>query len=399
MFTNKTPKIIRFLSFLSPVWGSSQRFNVLVFQGKSYKKKEGDNMHMADALLHPAVAGTMYGATGAALVYSIATLKKDDQEPAKLPTMAVASALVFAGQMINYTIPGTGSSGHICGGFLLAALLGPRAAFMCMSVILGIQCFFFADGGILALGANIWNMAFYGCFVGYYVFWRPIMRSKLFKNMSIGGRARSKIWLACLIGCVVTLQMGAFSVVIETLISGITELPFGIFVGLMQPIHLAIGAIEGGVTAAVLTFLYQTRPEMLREHLYLTSELGTVQEEHKSRFPFGGAIIVLAISVAAIAGGFSLLASTHPDGLEWAIGNIENAEDKLEEKGGEGPYEAVGVAQEKTSFLPDYAFKNDDENPAGTTISGLVGAGIVAGIVAIVVFLARLGKRKRTTTS
>ncbi len=112
-------------------------------------------MHMADALLHPAVAGTMYGATGAALVYSIATLKKDDQEPAKLPTMAVASALVFAGQMINYTIPGTGSSGHICGGFLLAALLGPRAAFMCMSVILGIQCFFFADGGILALGANI----------------------------------------------------------------------------------------------------------------------------------------------------------------------------------------------------------------------------------------------------
>ena len=318
-------------------------------------------MHMADALLHPAVVVTMYGATGAALVYSVATLKKDDQEPAKLPTMAVAAALVFAGQMINYTIPGTGSSGHICGGFLLAALLGPRAGFLCMSVILSIQCFFFADGGILALGANIWNMAFYGCFVGYYLFWRPIMRSNWFSKMSIGGRARSKIWIATLLGCVITLQMGAFSVVLETLISGITDLPFPIFVGMMQPIHLAIGAIEGGVTAAVLTFLYQTRPEMLREHKYLTSELGTVEPEKRGRFPFSGAIVVLIISVIAIGGGFSLLASTHPDGLEWAIGNIvphgeeEEAEVSLGNRD-PGVYEVVGAAQEKTSFLPDYAF-------------------------------------------
>ena len=83
------------------------------------------------------------------------------------PTMAVTSALVFAGQMINYTIPGTGSSGHLCGGMLLSSLLGPQAGFLSMVVILTIQCLFFADGGLLALGANCWNMAFYGCFVGY----------------------------------------------------------------------------------------------------------------------------------------------------------------------------------------------------------------------------------------
>ena len=81
--------------------------------------------------------------------------------------MAVTSALVFAGQMINYTIPGTGSSGHLCGGMLLSSLLGPQAGFLSMVVILTIQCLFFADGGLLALGANCWNMAFYGCFVGY----------------------------------------------------------------------------------------------------------------------------------------------------------------------------------------------------------------------------------------
>ena len=71
-------------------------------------------MHMADALLSPAVAVTMYAASGSVAAVSIAKLKKDD-EVRKLPVMAVTAALVFAGQMINYTIPGTGSSGHLCG--------------------------------------------------------------------------------------------------------------------------------------------------------------------------------------------------------------------------------------------------------------------------------------------
>ena len=82
-------------------------------------------MHMADALLAPAVAATMYAASAVTVGASVKTLKKDEAT-AKLPTMAVTSALVFAGQMINYTIPGTGSSGHLCGGMLLSALLGPR---------------------------------------------------------------------------------------------------------------------------------------------------------------------------------------------------------------------------------------------------------------------------------
>ena len=146
-------------------------------------------MHMADALLAPAVAATMYVASGAAAGVSIHELKKDD-EPQKLPVMAVTAALVFAGQMINYTIPGTGSSGHMCGGMLLSALLGPYAGFLSMIVILAIQCLFFADGGLMALGANVWNMAFYGCFVGYFLIWRPIMRSKLFGEGKSAQRSR-----------------------------------------------------------------------------------------------------------------------------------------------------------------------------------------------------------------
>ena len=129
-------------------------------------------MHMADAFLSPAVAVTMYAASAAAAGVSLVQLRREElaaPETAKkkLPTMAVMSALVFAGQMINYTIPGTGSSGHLCGGMLLSAMLGPWAGFLSMIVILAIQALFFADGGLLALGANVWNMAFYGCFVGY----------------------------------------------------------------------------------------------------------------------------------------------------------------------------------------------------------------------------------------
>ena len=127
-------------------------------------------MHMADALLTPAVAGVMYAASAVVAGASIVELHKEEKQDLtsaakKLPTMAVMSALVFAGQMINYTIPGTGSSGHLCGGLLLTSVLGPWAGFLSMIVILTIQCLFFADGGLLALGANVWNMAFYGCFV------------------------------------------------------------------------------------------------------------------------------------------------------------------------------------------------------------------------------------------
>ena len=100
-------------------------------------------MHMADALLAPAVAATMYVASAATVGVSIAKLRKEEKTglestSKKLPAMAVMAALVFAGQMINYSIPGTGSSGHMCGGMMLSGVLGPWAGFLSMVVILTI---------------------------------------------------------------------------------------------------------------------------------------------------------------------------------------------------------------------------------------------------------------------
>ena len=351
-------------------------------------------MHMADALLAPAVAATMYAASAVTVGASVKTLRKDEAT-AKLPTMAVTSALVFAGQMINYTIPGTGSSGHLCGGMLLSALLGPQAGFLSMVVILTIQALFFADGGLLALGANCWNMAFYGCFVGYYVLWRPIMRSKLFNKMGAKAAGRIRIILASVLGCVITLQLGAFSVVLETSLSGITELPFGTFVGIMQPIHLAIGLIEGLITSAVLVFVYEARPELLMD-------VDTSDAAAQSKCSLKTTIVILAVVVAIVGGGLSLVASSNPDGLEWSMfgnadaGYSENMGLDEENYGiSSGAAEVAGSIQEKTAFLPDYAFANSD-SAAGTTVSGLLGSVMVAAVAVLVCCAGGFFRKKKT---
>jgi len=320
-------------------------------------------MHMADALLVPAVATTMYVASGATTGVSIKNLKKAENIE-KLPVMGVMAAFVFAGQMINYTIPGTGSSGHLCGGFLLSALLGPYAGFLSMVVILAIQCLFFADGGLMALGANAWNMAFYGCFVGYFLIYKPIVKSKI-KDMKL------KLILASVVGCIITLQLGAFSVCIETLASGITELPFGTFVALMQPIHLAIGLVEGLVTAAVLVFVYQTRPEIL--------EVVGKDEAEKNKLSIGKVLVVLGVCVVLIGGIGSQFASSNPDGLEWSL--FEKMELNEDDYGADSTVAQTAQSiQDTTAFLPDYAFSSDSENPVGTSVSGVVGSAMVAAL-------------------
>ena len=321
-------------------------------------------MHMADALLAPAVAGTMYLCSGAATGYSIKKVRALN-EPEKIPTMGVMGAFVFAAQMINFTIPGTGSSGHLCGGMLLSAILGPEAGFLTMIGVLLIQCLLFADGGILALGANVWNMAFYGCFLGGMVIWSRIMKK---------GMSKRKIMAASVIGCILTL---------ETLASGVTELPFGIFVGVMQPIHLAIGLVEGLITAAVLIFIYEARPEMLWQY----ESSGQTEGKFSRRKTLG----ILAVTALVIGGLFSLAASALPDGLEWSMEKVAGSAELT--AAGEA-YETAAKIQETTALLPDYGFKTG-ESAAGTSFSGIIGAVVVIGLCVLCCYTLKLFKRKK----
>jgi cobalt/nickel transport system permease protein len=174
-------------------------------------------MHMADALISPVIGTTMLAVSIGMAVFSGVRIKKETDEK-KIPLMGVMGAFVFAAQMINFSIPGTGSSGHIGGGLLLAAILGPYAGFLSMAVILLIQALVFADGGLLAYGCNLFNLAFFASFIVYPLVYKKIIGSKI-------GAAR--IMIASLTGAIINLQLGAFSVVIETVLSGKTELPLG----------------------------------------------------------------------------------------------------------------------------------------------------------------------------
>lgn len=334
-------------------------------------------MHMADALIVPAVAGVMYAASGTAAGFSIHKIRLEN-DTKKIPEMGVMGAFVFAAQMINFTIPGTGSSGHLCGGMLLSALLGPQAGFLTMIGVLLIQCLLFADGGLLALGCNVWNMAFYGCFVGSLLIWRPLMKN---------GASKKKITAASIVGCMLTLQMGAFSVCLETMASGVTELPFKSFLAVMQPIHLAIGLVEGLITAAVLCFVYEARPALL---------WGVGEMEKAERLSRKKTLGILAGAAVVIAGVLSLFASALPDGLEWSMEKIAGTSE-LSSSG--RVYEIFAAIQDKTALLPDYSFSASD-SAAGTSASGLIGGVVVVAFCAILcLLLQKVKKRKRTAVS
>jgi len=331
-------------------------------------------MHMADALLSPAVGATFWAGSIAAIGYSSRKLK-DVIDDKMIPFMGVLGAFIFASQMINFTIPGTGSSGHLGGGMILAVLLGPHAAFLVMASVLTVQALFFADGGLLALGCNIWNLGIYPCFIAFPLIYRPLTR---------GGKNPRRTLLAALLSGMVGLQLGAFSVVLQTFLSGKSELPFGTFVLMMQPIHLGIGIVEGLVTAGVINYVRSARPELL------DSMINGRPLDHG--ISLKKVLITLAVAAGITGGVFSWFASTHPDGLEWSIAKITGRGELSEHK--DGIAGTLHKVQERTAILPEYNFKQNKKDgepgtevPAswpgietGTSLAGILGALMVLAL-------------------
>ncbi|MFH1352870.1 MAG: energy-coupling factor ABC transporter permease [bacterium] len=344
-------------------------------------------MHMADALVSPAVGAIMWAAAAGLIGFSSKKVK-EEMDDRKIPLMGVLGAFIFAAQMINFSIPATGSSGHLGGGMILAILLGPSAAFLVMASVLIVQALFFADGGLLALGCNIFNLGFFPCFVVYQLIYR-----KIASNVPTQG----KIMTGSLIAAIVGLQLGAFCVVLETVFSGISELPFRTFVLLMQPIHLAIGIVEGLVTAAVVTFVWKARPEVLSA-AERSVPIGKVDMKK---------VLLGIVAAATIVGGaLSWFASSNPDGLEWAMFKTAGKEE-LESHA--GIHASLAGIQEKTAFLPDYGFRKSESevtlethaNPSwpavdsGTSMAGLIG-GTLTLLMAVLI---GVGLKRRKSTA
>ncbi|MBN1868850.1 energy-coupling factor ABC transporter permease [Candidatus Sumerlaeota bacterium] len=336
-------------------------------------------MHMADALVSPAVGGTVWAATAGLIAYSAREVKRSSDDRLA-PMMGVLGAFVFAAQMINFSIPLTGSSGHLGGGLLLAILLGPHAAFLTIASVLVVQALFFADGGILALGCNIFNMGFFPAFIVYPLLYRPLAGDS---------RIASRLWPVSILSAVVALLLGASGVVLETTLSGVSELPFRTFILLMLPIHLAIGIVEGLATAAVVGFVARARPEAVNASPRVSGARGDLRP----------VLIGLLAAAVVVGAAVSWFASTHPDGLEWSIAKVSGSEEVA--GASVGVHERLAQVQETTAFLPDYGFKSNETEAAleessaseseawpavdaGTSVSGLIGgtiAFLLAGIV------------------
>lgn len=335
-------------------------------------------MHMADALLSPVVGGIMWAASAGAIAYSSAQRGKqiDDR---KAPLMGVLGAFIFAAQMINFSIPGTGASGHLSGSLLLAILLGPHAAFLTMASVLVVQALLFADGGLLALGCNIFNLGFIPAFVVFPLFYRRL----------IGRRPDSRRAVAVtFLSALLALQLGSLAVVFETVFSEISSLPFAPFLALMQPIHLAIGVVEGAATVAVLSFVRKARPEIFRD-------VATEGGGGRSLSGVGGGFLLSALLIAAV---FTWYASEKPDGLEWSINKVAGEPGLPAARG--GLHGMLDSLQKKSGLFPDYQMNEGGRtavSPAagsdakvakriGTSVAGGVGT-LLALLVALCVGL------------
>ena len=324
-------------------------------------------MHMADALISPAVGGAMWVVSAATVAYCSKKVKENLDER-KVPLMGVLGAFVFAAMMINFTIPGTGSSGHLGGGLLLAILLGPHAAFLVIASVLVVQALFFADGGLLALGCNIFNLGFFPAFIAYPLIYKNIVRGRI---------TTARLTAGATLSAIVGLQLGAFSVVMETLMSGISSLPFTTFVTLMQPIHLAIGIVEGIATSSVVSFIWKASPQIL--------------DIHSSAVPLGKRslhyITGFLLAAALITGGFvSWYASKNPDGLEWSVSKATN---RIELNKPGSIHNLMSSIQNTLSVLPHYSFRTkglDNDSRLGSSASGIIGGLFTLGLALLVGF-------------
>jgi len=208
-------------------------------------------MHIASGMLSPPVWGTMAVVSGAALAGALVAARKQADER-RVPLMGVMGAFIFAAQMVNFSVPLVpGTSGHLGGGFLLGILLGPWLGMIAMASILVVQALVFQDGGVEALGANVFAMGVLPCLLGALV--RGVWH----------GPRRRLAYAMTLAGGIVAVVAGSALVIVwldcsHRIPAGVT---FTQALSLMTVIHLAIGVVEGVVSVAVVRFVLASRPE------------------------------------------------------------------------------------------------------------------------------------------
>ncbi len=295
-------------------------------------------MHIPDGFLNIPVSIVLWVTSIA--VIAIALRKTKDQLGEKeIPLMGVLAAAIFAGQMLNFSVTG-GTSGHLLGATLAAILVGPWAAVLVMTSVVSIQALVFQDGGLISLGANLFNMAVVGVFVSHAAF---TLVKKIIKIEKVG------LFMGSGLAAWMSIFIASLACALELALSGTS--PANIAVPAMAAIHALIGLGEALITIGAVSLVYTARKDLV---------ISQASNKASSKgIMIGGGLLTLVLAV------LSPLASSHPDGLEWVA----------EEKGFLST--ALGSFYD---LIPDYVLPGISNEGLATILAGIIGAVVVFGI-------------------
>ena len=299
-------------------------------------------MHIPDGFLEPKVWVSLTAVSAAAVAFASKKVSKNLDEK-KVPLMGVIAAFVFAAQMVNFPVGG-GTSGHLMGGVLIATIMGPFAALLMISTVLIIQALLFQDGGITALGANIFNMGIVGAGLGYLTF----------KGLNrVTGNLNFAVFTASWLSVVTAAGIAAA----ELSISGV--IPISVSLPAMTGVHAIIGIGEGAITIAALWLISGVSKDVFYG-------VQTVEASKVQRRPIPWILLAVSMSVAVFIAPF---ASEFPDGLEKvaeSLGFLKRGTSKV------------------TSPLPDYQILGL-RGGISTSMAGVVGVLVTFGLAYMIV--------------
>ena len=307
-------------------------------------------MHIPDGFLSVLVSIILWIISILVVGYALRRVGKDLGER-QVPLMGILAAAIFAGQMLNFSVSG-GTSGHLMGAAIATILLGPWAGVLVLTCVVSIQALIFQDGGLLALGANIFNMGIVGVAVSYFAY--TTLQKILGKN-------KWGIFISGFVAAWLSIFIASLCAALQLALSGTS--PANIAIPAMGGIHALIGIGEGLITVGALAFLYASRKDLL--------------EKSESNIAQGKLIWIIGLVIAVALAILSPLASSHPDGLEWVA----------EQKG------FLNVAKEPLyQIIPDYIMPGIGNEAAATIIAGIIGTLIVFGVAARVAHSRRHSK-------
>jgi cobalt/nickel transport system permease protein len=216
-------------------------------------RPEVDGLHIPDGFLDPKTWGAAYGVSAGTTAYALYKVR-DRLDEKKIPMLGITAAFIFAAQMLNFPVAG-GTSGHFLGAMLACTLLGPFEGFLVMEVVLLVQCFFFADGGLTALGANVFNMAIIGGLLSYYLMalFKGLLAKRLGEKTSLLTSVAIFSWIS--------VVLASAACALELAFSG--TVPLNITLTSMIGVYSIIGVGEAIITTIVLVVVLQSRPDLV----------------------------------------------------------------------------------------------------------------------------------------